>query len=154
VVQDVQPPVKQNTPPPNTTLCNNTYYTNCSSNQDFVCPAIGDAYCQTSQQQQQIEYQRQQTQATATQQQKTGQINAITSQYNVQKIALDQQIIDIKNQYYKDLAKIENSPGLGMSEAIGEEQNLLNKDNALISQIQLQEQQLYLDYLARINTIR
>lgn len=45
-----QTPVVQTltvTPPPNTTLCNGTYYTPCVSGQNFVCPASGDGYCQT-----------------------------------------------------------------------------------------------------------
>lgn len=33
-------------PPANSTFCNGTYYTACSAGQDFVCPAIGNAYCQ------------------------------------------------------------------------------------------------------------
>lgn len=35
------------TPPDNTTLCNGTYYTQCSAETKFVCPKIGEAYCET-----------------------------------------------------------------------------------------------------------
>lgn len=37
------------TPPPNTTLCNGTYYTACPAGQNFVCPSSGGAYCQNNQ---------------------------------------------------------------------------------------------------------
>lgn len=137
------------TPPPNTTLCNGIYYNPCFAGQDFICPSNGNGYCQLSQQQQE---QLQQAQLVAAQQ-KTNQINTLTSQYNTQFNALEQQIINIKNQYYKDLVPIDGS-GTNLMEAQGEKQNLLNKDNALISQIQLQEQQLYLDYSTKINALR
>jgi len=38
-----------NTPPANATLCNGTYWRNCSNGQDFVCPATGEAFCQNHQ---------------------------------------------------------------------------------------------------------
>jgi len=158
------PPVATTTPPPNTTLCNGSYYPNCSAGYNFVCPAIGGAYCRISQQQQavndqaaqeatlqqqQAQAQQEQVQAAAAQQQKTNQINALTSSYNTQYNALQQQIINIKSKYYTDLANIENSR-TNLAEAQGEEQNLLNQDNSEISQIQLQEQQLYLNYETQV----
>ena len=35
--------------PNNAILCNGTYYTHCSDNLRFVCPKIGEAYCETPQ---------------------------------------------------------------------------------------------------------
>jgi hypothetical protein len=166
IVPQRQPVVS--TPPPNTTLCNGTYYQNCSTGQNFVCPAIGGGYCQTSQQQTNDEAEQeaalqqqeanaqvaqQQAQATAAQQQKTNQMNALTSAYNTQYDALQQQIINIKNQYYADLGSIGNTPGGSIQSAAGQAQNLADKDNAQIAQIQLQEQQLYLDYESRLNAL-
>ena len=72
-------------------------------------------------------------------------------QYNTQKIALDQQIIDIKNQYYAELPTL--GAGTNVAEMAGEQQALLNKDNAQIAQIQLQEQQLYLNYESQLNAL-
>jgi hypothetical protein len=154
-----------NTQPPNTTLCNGTYYNNsCPSGENLVCPSSGSAYCQLSQQQQQanneaaqaaaLQQQEANAQAAqqAAQQQKTNQINALTSAYNTQYNALQQEIINIKNQYYAELPTL--GAGTNIAEATGEQQALLNKDNAQISQIQLQEQQLYLNYQEQVSALQ
>lgn len=52
IVTTVTPPPAAPAPPPNTTLCNGTYYTACASGESFVCPASGAAYCQLPVQQQ------------------------------------------------------------------------------------------------------
>jgi len=127
---------------------------NCSATSPQQQAATIAAQQQATQQaQQQANQQAAQAAAAQAQQQKTNQINALTSQYNTQLNALNQQIIDIKNQYYIDLANIQSRPE-GLAEQQGEEQNLLNKDNAQIAQIQLQEQQLYVTYQSQLNALK
>lgn len=157
------------TPPPNTTLCNGTYWKQCPEGADFVCPASGSAYCQPSQQQ------------------RANQINALTQQYNALKATLDQQIINLSNdpsinRAKQDIQDVQSDckrmaaeggaswPSLSVQ---GGEQGLLNSmcfsreanaqkalSNVLYAigvqtrQIQLQEQQLYLDYSAKVNALR
>ena len=36
------------TPPPNTTLCNGTYWNACPSGESLICPQSGSAYCQSN----------------------------------------------------------------------------------------------------------
>jgi outer membrane biosynthesis protein TonB len=91
--------------------------------------------------------------AQQAQQQKTNQINALTSAYNTQINTLNQQILGIKSQYYSDLTNIESDSG-DMAAANGRAQNLLNTNNAKIAQIQDQEQQLYINYESQIGSIQ
>ena len=164
-----------NTVPPETTLCNGIYWKKCPAGQDFICPASGDARCQVptpqnpspinnddgyqqkllndqaarqAQAQQEAQYQQQNSAIQAKQTQR----NTLTNDYNAQVAALNQQIIDIKNQYYVDIANIDARPGDAYS-ANGEKQNALTKANTKIEQINLQIQQLTLDYNNRINQL-
>ncbi len=144
-----------NTPPPNATLCNGTYYTACSAGEDFVCPASGGAYCQPSQQQQQqqTQYQQQQSQAAAAQQQTQNQIDTLTTQYNNQLNALNQQILNIKTQYYSNVAAIQQVPE-GVELQDGQIQKATDDANSQIQQIQLQEQQLQLTYQEQLSALQ
>ena len=159
-----------NTPPPDETICNGVYYQNCSAGYNFVCPTTGGAYCKITQQQQQANdlaaqqaalqqqtanIQAEQRAQAAAAQQRADKISALKLAYNTQYNALQQQIINIKNQYYAALNVIENDePGQTMAEVAGEEEALLNKDNSQISQIQLQEQQLYLNYQEQLSALQ
>ena len=88
------------------------------------------------------------------QQEKANQINALVSQYQTQYDALQQQIIDIKNKYYATLNTLQNDePGQTVAQLNAGEQYLLNNANSQISQIQVQEQQLYLNYQEKINAL-
>ncbi len=101
--------------------------------------------------------QAQQQAALEAQQEKTNQINALTSQYNTQFNALTQQILNIKKQYYIDSAAQTNQDiAMGTPTGLGgaHQQNLLDKANGQIAQIQLQEQQLYLNYQTQLNALK
>lgn len=94
-----------------------------------------------------------QAQATAALEQKTNQINALTSAYNTQYNALQQQILNIKSQYYTQEAD-GCGGGIDEQECEGEQTNLLNTANTQIAKVQLQEQQLYLTYTEQVNAIQ
>lgn len=154
----ISAPQQPTTPmaPANSMLCNGTYYSFCPSGQNFVCPSNGaGAYCQPQQQNSpsvQQNYQQVQDQATA-QQQKTNQVNALVAEYNSQKNALEQQILDIKTKYYNDkvAASLSGSP---LSFVSGRIERLTDDANTQIQKIQLQEQQLYLDYLVKTAAVQ
>ncbi len=71
--------------PPNTIFCNGTNWSRCPVGQDFICPSSGSAYCQLPRQPQ-------------TQNNNQSQI-----------VALQNQILDIKQQYYNDSQNLKNS---------------------------------------------
>ena len=75
----------------------------------------------------------------------------LTSDYNAQYNALQQQIIDIKTQYYIDLKNIDGTAGF-LAQANGLKQKATDEANAKIQQIQLQEQQLYLNYQSALSS--
>ncbi len=65
---------------------------------------------------------------------------------------LKKQIIDIKTQYYADTAAAQSYGG-SQSSVDGQIQNLTNAANLKIQKIQLQEQQLYLDYQNNLSNL-
>jgi hypothetical protein len=67
-----------------------------------------------------------------------------TDAYNAELKALEQQIIDIKTQYYIDYANLGKVPGLESGLEL-QEQKLTDDDNQKIDQINLQIQQLELN---------
>ncbi|MBU6390227.1 hypothetical protein KGQ31_01620 [Patescibacteria group bacterium] len=85
-------------------------------------------------------------------QQKTNRVNTLTSQYNSDIRKLEQQIIDIKTQHYADTAAAQSYGG-SQSSVDGQIQNLTNAANLKIQKIQLQEQQLYLDYQNNLSNL-
>jgi hypothetical protein len=118
----------QNTQPSGT-YCNGKYWNSCLSGQNFVCPQTGDAYCQT------------QAQAQVIQQQQVQQQN--NSEINLQIKQLEQQIIDIKTQYYQDVANEQKAP-VPLEFVQGRINNLTNTANQKIDSINLQIQELQL----------
>jgi hypothetical protein len=109
VTQTNTPAVVQDIQPPNTTLCNGKYWSNCPVGQDFTCPVTGSAYCQPSRQQQQAQYQQQQTQDTAAQQQQQlteFQQAQAAQQARLQGQAAEQAQINYQAQYQVVQAKI------------------------------------------------
>jgi|GEM_PF-6819365 uncharacterized protein YgiM (DUF1202 family) len=75
----------------------------------------------------------------------------VTTDYNKQYNLLQQQILDIKTQYYGYIAGLQNS-GNSLQAVQGEETKALNDANTLIAKIQIQEQQLALNYQNQVNT--
>lgn len=123
---------------PNGILCNGIYWNQCPVGQNFVCPADGNAYCQTLEQQ--------------AAQQKQDRINQLTVTYNAQYVSLQQKIIDIKTKYYADIAGVQSRP-IPSEFQQGQIQKLTDDANTKIQQIQLQEQQLYLNYTVQLNAL-
>ena len=80
------------------------------------------------------------------------QIQALKQEYNNKVSAINQQIIDIKSQYYVDLKNIDES-GTWTSRANGLKQKLLTDTNIKIDQLNLQIQQITIDYNNRINQL-
>ena|SRR3989344_3031987 len=161
--------------PPNTTFCNGTNWTQCPTGQDFVCPASGNAYCQIPQQQvdllaeqqrqqqlaeqqrqlyvQQQAVQQEETRRLQAEQQKNSQINSLLAEYRQKESDITQQILDIKQKYYQDFTLLEQQP-ISSKFIIGQQNNLLDKTNRKIEQLNLQLDQLKLDYRQRIQVIQ
>ncbi len=97
--------------------------------------------------------QQQQQAQTDIAQVRQNKIAALTNEYNSQVAAINQQIIDIKKQYYVDLAA-NNSAPIALEFQQGRAQKLLTDANAKIDQLNLQIQQLYLDYINKINQLQ
>ncbi len=83
---------------------------------------------------------------------KQDQVNILTAQYNKELSSLEQQILNIKNQYYTDVANIQKQ-AIPQEFIDGQITKLTNEDNQKIIQIQLQEQQLYLNYMTKLNSL-
>jgi len=115
-------------------LCNGTYWSACPLGQDFVCPATGNAHCQTSQSQQMQENLAIKTSALEKLQTQL-QIykNQYADQYN--------EVSRIKNQYdqlnQEMNTKLENvsTSGSWTSRALGEQGQIKNQYAANLSSI-------------------
>lgn len=143
-----QPPQQQTPPAQSGTLCNGTYYSSCSTGSDLVCPSRGGgAYCQPK-----YQAPSPQVQPPAQDQAKIAQTQALLQEYNNKVAALDQQILDIKQQYYVDSAAVAHQ-GIPIEFIQGQQQKLLTDDNAKIDQLNLQKEQLRLYYLSKINNL-
>lgn len=94
----------------------------------------------------------QQEQQPSQEQIRDAQIKTLNLEYNLKINNLKQQIIDIKNQYYIDLKNIQSRPE-SLDFQQGQSLKLLNDSNDKIDQINLQIQQLYLDYMNKFNAI-
>jgi hypothetical protein len=163
-------------------LCQGTPRQACPSGQTFVCEPNGNSYCMTPQasvdktatqkaytlpngavvdtngnvlQAAPQDSQPQQTYTSPQQPQGYVQLNEVTSNYKAKIAAINQQILDVNTKYYSDLNNLERggSSGETMGFLIGEENQLLDTANQTISQLQLQEQQLYLNYQNQLNSI-
>jgi hypothetical protein len=84
---------------------------------------------------------------------KLKRIQALTQDYNSNANAIDQQIINIKNQYYIDKSNEEKNAET-LSYQQGMIQRLLIEANTKIEKLNLQKQQLYLDYQNALNKIQ
>ena len=94
----------------------------------------------------------QQEQQPSQEQIRDTQIKALNLEYSSKINNLKQQIIDIKNQYYIDLKNIQSRPE-SLDFQQGQSLKLLNDANDKIDQINLQIQQIYLDYMNKFNAI-
>lgn len=83
---------------------------------------------------------------------KSSQIDALTKDYNSKIADLNQQILDIKTQYEKDIVANEGRP-VPMNDMQGMAQKILQDANRKIDQINLQIQQLTLDYQKQVSTL-
>lgn len=76
--------------------------------------------------------------------------NTLVQEYNTKFQQFEQQIIDIKNQYYIDKSNVEKS-AIPLPFQQGRIDNLTKEANDKINKLQLQEQQLYIDYQSKVN---
>jgi len=84
-----------NLTPADSILCNGTYWTQCPTGQDFVCPASGNAYCRLPQQQTNLLQQNPVVQETTSRAKKLEEI--------------DRQVSNVKLQYQRDLQNLQNT---------------------------------------------
>jgi L-fucose mutarotase/ribose pyranase (RbsD/FucU family) len=130
------------------TLLSNPSTANSSQAQTLATQAIGYAT-------QALESQATTSQSVAPQVLPTNssaQINALTEQYNSQMSALNQQIVNIEAQYQNNLTAAEsNSAGMAILE--GTEQQLYSKEQQAIAAVQVQEQQLQINYQNQLNSL-
>lgn len=131
--------------PANTTSCNGVYYPNCSVGQDFICPAVGGAYCKTSAQQEA------QNEAIAAQQERSNEISSLIASCNSQMESFEDQVATIQGQYQNSQYA---GAGGNAAEYAAIQQNLANQANAKIAPIKQQEQQLYSNCQARLDALR
>ncbi len=85
-------------------------------------------------------------------QEKQNQINSITAECNSEINQLNQQIIDLKNSYYKSVAAIQKNP-IPVGDQNGQINKLMNETNQKIEQINLQIEQVQLDCQNKINQL-
>ncbi len=142
--QPAQPSIPA-VPPPNTILCNSSYYTTCPSGQYLVCPSSGTAFCQPS-----AASVTAQEQADATTAQK--KIDSITAECNSQINAFNQQILGIKNGYYAQVSAIQKQ-AIPLEFQNGQITKLTNDANQKIAKIDLQIQQVQLDCQSKLNQL-
>lgn len=79
-------------------------------------------------------------------------VNSITAQCNSQINSLNQQIIDMKNDYYKQVTAIENHPS-DLAFQNGRISKLTSDTNQKIAEIDLQIQQIQLDCQKKFNQL-
>jgi hypothetical protein len=77
--------------------------------------------------------------------------SAILEEYRTKLAAFEQQIINIKNYFYQEKAGIEKGGG-SMPSITGQINKAMSDANTKINIIQLQEQQLNLDYQDKLHT--
>lgn len=131
-------------PPQNSTLCNGTQYSSCTSG-DFVCPANGTAFCQPSaqqiQQQNQIQaaaYQAQQDAANRAQQEVVNQaqiryqnqLQVVQVKVNALKPIYDRHMNACPNLSVVGSAAVVCESNAGQAQAVAEYQNAI-MDNFL-----------------------
>ena len=149
---DVLPNNQPVTPPANVLFCNGKNWSECPNNGIFICPTTGgDPSCLTAEQQ---AAQEQAAQAAAiAQAQRQQELQALQAQqqalyadYQNKVAAIEQQIVALKQGYYTKKAQIDGNSGIPLAIANGQIAKLTDDTNQQISELQLQEQQLYLDY--------
>lgn len=83
---------------------------------------------------------------------KTNKNDELTKEYNSDVASINKQIVDIKNQYYKDL-EANNKQAIPLQFIQGKADKLLNEANAKINQLNLKIDQLYFDYTIELNQL-
>ncbi len=84
---------------------------------------------------------------------KQKQIDSLTEKYNEDMSKIDQEVLDIKTKFYKDKDAIYNNSQLTQSIAEAQYISLLNKANTEIELLNIQSQQLSLNYKKEVGII-
>jgi hypothetical protein len=79
--------------------------------------------------------------------------NSILNEWNQKNNEITQKILDLKQGYYAEKARIE-AQAVPMNYINGQLNNLIDKINSQIAQLQLEQEQLRLDYLNKVNQVQ
>lgn len=153
------------TPPVDTTYCNGIYWSKCATDQDFVCTANGNAYCQIHYQEEpktaksqppNVEEQYFAPVSNKKQEevyQKDTHAEDLLVEYNSKINAIDRDILDLYDEYAEQIETImdQRIPMEFINAQVDKKKAERDQE---IRSLDAKKQRLYLDYSSKINSLR